>query len=87
MNNHEFYCICQSNKGKQGFCNILPEYQKDLAIYMKALELLAKDYCESMGCAFCDHHAECLEANHFKNLEGKEFLKYLFINEARGAEE
>ena len=58
----------------------------ELEVYKKALVLMAKDYCENMGCSFCQHHTKCLEANHFKDLEGKDYLQLLFLKQARKEE-
>lgn len=65
----------------------LEKNSKELEVLRKAYGLMAKDYCENMGCAFCDHHAKCLEANHFESLEGKDFLQKTFIDEATPASE
>lgn len=62
---------------------IMETIEKELNLYKKAFELLAKDYCESMGCSFCDHRAKCLEANHFEDVDGKEFLQNYFLSKAR----
>ena len=57
MNNYEFLCVCQSKKGRTGFCDILPEYQKELAetreelaLYKKALDMA----CEELWDDFSD---------------------------------
>lgn len=69
------------NTGVLGYLKELKTLRVELEVLRKAYDLMAKDYCENMGCSFCNHHAKCLEANHFKNLEGKDFLQAMFINE------
>lgn len=56
---------------------------EELEVLRKAYGLIAKDYCESMGCAFCDHCSKCLEVCHFKYIDGKEFLQEYFLQKAR----
>lgn len=81
--------ITSENDGKYCMRNGMPNetvisvLEKELEIYKKALELLAKDYCEDMGCAYCTHRAKCIETNHFEDLAGKDFLEKMFITKAR----
>lgn len=64
-------------------CEHIAGLSEDVKTFRKALELMAKDYCDNMGCSFCQHHTKCLEANHFEYLEGKDYLQLLYIAKAR----
>lgn len=61
----------------------IKELKQELDVYKKAFKLLAKDYCEDMGCSFCNHHTKCLEVCHFEDIDGKEFLQEYFLKKAR----
>lgn len=62
----------------------LIKVKQELEVLHKAYDLMAKDYCECMGCAFCDYRSECRGACHFKDIDdGKEFLQEYFLKKAR----
>lgn len=64
---NKFYCVCQSKKGRTGLCDILPEYQKELAdtreelaLYKKAYELMARDFALKNHCSSIKECSDCL---------------------------
>lgn len=81
------YCpyeeISEAKNELEVYKKALEESKENNNLLLKAYRLLAKDYCEDMGCAFCNHRAKCIEANHFEDLEGKDYLQLLFIKKAR----
>ena len=68
--------------GEDKLEDLLVELKKNL----KALELMAKDYCENMWCSACQHHTKCLEANYYEDLDGKDYLQLLYLKKAREEE-